>query len=313
LLTLTRNSEARSTSARSELDSLPETPLHAGSGPGLEDVQAAPVKPSLARDLVALTKPRITVTVVATMLAGAHVAARSTGTGIGARSLVLALLGTVLVVSGANALNMYIERDSDRLMSRTRTRPLPSRRMRPALALAVGCVLGAAALPLLFLGGGLVTTALAAAAFVLYVALYTPLKAKTTLALPIGAVPGAIPPLLGWTAVRGAIEPLGLALFAVLFLWQLPHFHAIGTFRAREYERAGLKVLSGTRGPSAARAHAAVEAVVLVGASLAVALLGGAFVAVTLRADAVPARWGKRVFASSIVYLVLLLVALVVG
>lgn len=310
---LTRSSSGEAPSARADEDSL--------------SVASGGRAPSLARDLLALTKPRITSTVVATMLAGAHVAARSTATAVSAGALLLSLAGTVLVVSGANALNMYLERDSDRFMSRTRMRPLPAGRLAPAWALATGLGLGVAALPLLWVGGGVTTAALAAFAFAAYVGVYTPLKRVTSFALPVGAIPGAIPPLLGWTTVRGAIEPVGLLLFALMFLWQLPHFHAIGAFRAREYERAGLRLLISERGPRVTRVHAIVEAALLLPVTLGIVALGGAgaifgvaatvlgvaFVAMTARADEVPARWGKRVFATSIGYLVLVLVALVAG
>jgi heme o synthase len=286
-------------------------------------------KASFAADLVALTKPRITVMVVATMLGGAWLAERA---GKGHRSiaeLVTALAGTVLVVSGANTLNMYLERDSDRLMARTKNRPLPAGRMAPAVALWFGLALSAVSVPLLTFGVNAVTGLLAAVALVSYVLLYTPLKRKTTLSLLIGAVPGAIPPLLGWTTVAGRVQWPGVLLFAVLFFWQVPHFLAIATFRREDYRRAGLKVLPVERGDRVTRHHIVGYLAVLVLVSLllvpfgiggtgylvAAAALGAAFFAVGawgLRPSA-GARWARGLFAVSIVYLVLLLAALMVG
>lgn len=290
-------------------------------------------RPSLARDLVALTKPRITTTVVATMLAGAWVAARyrpepsASATRIDGLSLLGAVLGTALVVSGANALNMYLERASDGLMARTARRPLPEGRMSPRLALVFGLVLGLGALPVLAFAANALTAALAALALVSYVAVYTPMKRVSTWSLPVGAIPGAVPPLLGWTAVRGTLDLAGLALFGVLFVWQLPHFHAIGLFRRREYARAGLKTLAGELGEGRARLHIAFELLVVVGLSLALvplgvagvkyfvaaSVLGAVLLAVGLRPLAPVERWGRALFGTSVLYLVLLMLALVVG
>jgi protoheme IX farnesyltransferase len=315
-----------------------------GEQPGVDDEldELTPTEPpverglrphSLARDLVALTKPRITTTVVATMLAGAWVAARyrpdpgSLPTRIEGPSLLGAVLGTALVVSGANALNMYLERGSDGLMARTARRPLPQGRMSPRLALVFGLVLGLGSLPLLALAANTLTAALAALALVSYVAVYTPMKRVSTWSLPVGAIPGAVPPLLGWTAVRGTLDLAGLALFGVLFVWQLPHFHAIGLFRRREYARAGLKTLAGELGEGRARLHIALELFVVVALSLALvplgvagvkylvaaSVLGVVLLAVGLRPLAPVERWGRALFGTSVLYLVLLMLALVVG
>lgn len=281
-------------------------------------------------DLVALTKPRITTMVVATMLGGIWLADRAAHAA-GARTprpatLALAVIGTALIVSGANALNMYIERDSDRLMERTRNRPLPTGRIAPAVALWFGMALSALSVPLLTFGVNAVTGLLAAIALVSYVLLYTPLKRTTTLSLLIGAVPGAIPPLLGWTAVAGRVEWPGVLLFGVLFFWQVPHFLAIATFRSEDYKRAGLKVLPVERGDRVTRHHivgylAALVAVTLLLVPMGVGgplylgvavVLGAAFFgfgAWGLRPTA-GARWARGLFVTSIVYLVLLLAAL---
>src|SRR5262245_5371775 len=174
----------------------------------------------------------------------------TTATGLylapGARplQLVLAALGGVaLIVAGANALNMYLERDVDALMARTKNRPLPSGRMEPSVALWFGIGCSAVAVPAITWLVNPLTGFLAALSLVLYVCAYTPLKRRSTAALLVGAVPGAMPPLLGWTAVTGSLDAPGLALFLTLYVWQLPHFIAISMFRAEDYARAGLKVV----------------------------------------------------------------------
>ncbi|WP_437717874.1 heme o synthase [Sorangium sp. So ce448] len=293
-----------------------------------------------AADLVSLTKPRITRMVVATMLGGMWVASRYLRAGLAGEAaieraavppaqLALALLGTALVVSGANALNMYIERDTDLLMARTRSRPLPARRLSPELALWFGIALSAASIPVLFLGVNAITGVLAAVALLSYVLVYTPLKRRTTLSLPIGAIPGAIPPLLGWTSVTGQIDAPGFLLFAVMFLWQIPHFLAISLFRQDEYQRAGLKVLPLEKGDLTTRRHIVGYLALLVLSSVlfvplgvagpvylgAAVLLGGAFFGLGvygLRAGT-GARWARQVFFASMVYLVLLFAALMIG
>jgi protoheme IX farnesyltransferase len=280
----------------------------------------------LARDLFALTKPRITSLVLLTGAAGAWLAPGH----VAGRTLLLSLLATALIVGAANALNMWWERDVDALMARTRSRPLPAGRMSPDVALAFGLGLAVVAAPLLFLVN-LATGLLGLVALVSYVAIYTPLKRHTHLALLVGAVPGAIPPLLGWTTVTGSLGLGGALLFAVLFLWQVPHFAAISIFRAEDYARAGLQVVSVQHGERAARRTIAAWTVLLVGASLAfvpfglagrayaviAGLLGAVFLALALRGLRVAPgfevrRWAKRVFAFSIPYLVLLVMALLV-
>lgn len=290
-------------------------------------------------DLIALTKPRVTGLVIATTGCGIWLAARMQSThrlGLGASAiapswstLCLAMLGTILVVSGANALNMYLERDTDALMERTRKRPLPSGRLSPELALWFGIALSSSALSILFSAVNVMTGALAAFALGVYVLLYTPLKRVTTAALPIGAVPGAIPPLLGWTAVTARPDAPGVALFSILFLWQIPHFLAIATFRRGDYQRAGLKVLPVVRGDRTTRIHILLYLPALIATSFVLPFLGvtglfytvaaavlglGFFVfgALGLRPSA-GNRWARWLFAISIVYLVFLLTALLIS
>jgi protoheme IX farnesyltransferase len=281
------------------------------------------------RDLVMLTKPRITVIVVATCAAGMAIAPVK----IAGSTLALALLGTALSVASANALNMWWERDTDGLMARTRQRPLPAGRMAPDVALFFGLALGASALPMLVAVNAL-TAGLGLVALVTYVLCYTPLKRQTSLALWVGAVPGAMPPLMGWTSATGSLWTSslrgmgGVLLFLFLFAWQLPHFNAIALFRADDYAKAGLKVVSVERGPRAAKWQIAGYSVLLVAVSAALVVtrvaglafelstltLGALFLVLAaygLRARA-GAGWAKGVFAYSIVYLTLLLAILVV-
>jgi protoheme IX farnesyltransferase len=223
---------------------------------------------------------------------------------------------------------MYLERDVDGLMRRTRTRPLPQGRVAPEMAVAIGAALAAAALPLMIVGGNLLTGVLGAAAFVIYVWVYTPMKRRSPAALYVGAVPGAIPPLMGWTAATGELGAAGLVLFAVLFLWQVPHFVAIALYRSDEYAAAGFQTLPVARGERRSLVHAAVCAGALVVASLllgpagaagwiyltAAMLLGGAFFGYSLRGfgAAAPRRWARSLFLASLVYLPLLFGALAV-
>lgn len=277
---------------------------------------------SWTADLVRLTKPRITGLVVATFGGALWLAPGTLETG----RVLLALAGTVLIVGAANALNMYYERDADALMARTRHRPLPAGRMAPEVALALGAALAAAAVPLLLVGANLLTAYLGLLAFVLYVWAYTPLKRRSSLALFVGAIPGALPPLMGWTTATGRLDAGGLSLFAILFFWQVPHFLAIALFRAEDYEQAGFRVMPQTMGQRATRLFIVGFSVALVGATwlpitFGVAgwpyagmalLLGAIFVGWSFagfRATA-PGAWARSLFLASIVYLTLLFLGL---
>jgi protoheme IX farnesyltransferase len=298
-----------------------------------EPATAAPLAvptslPIAPADLIALAKPRITAMVLLTTAGGLWLGHAYGAPELPLRSLtvVLALLGTALVVSGANALNMVMERDIDARMTRTRLRPLPAGRMAPRVALIFGVVTSVVSLPILAFGVNATTALLAALANLLYVLAYTPLKQRSHWALQVGAVPGAIPPLLGWTAATGRIDWAGLALFAVLFFWQIPHFHAIALFRKQDYARAGLVVLPNVEGDDLTR-HAIVRytGVLFVTSLLlaplgvahglylgAAAVLGTVFLAVAclgLRKDAT-VRSARAAFGVSLVYLIGLFAAL---
>ena len=273
-------------------------------------------------DFVMLAKPRVTLLVIITMVGGMFLAPDQ----VKLWPAVFATLGTVLIVAGANALNMYLERDVDRHMQRTENRPLPAGRMTPHAALLFGVVTSVGAGPLLLWSTNVPATVLAVAANLSYVGLYTPLKPRTWLALIVGAVPGAIPPLLGYVAVRGGVDLAGLALFLVLFVWQIPHFHAIALFRRTEYARAGLVVLPNARGIAATKLHIAATTAVLLFVSLLPFLTGmvgplyvpaASFLGVVLFGWALVGlrpeagdKWARSFFGASLPYVVLLFAAL---
>ena len=168
---------------------------------------------------------------------------------IGAARTVLLLFGTALLVGSANTLNCWYERETDGLMNRTRNRPLPAGRLDPSVALALGIVGAAFAIPILSFAINPLTALLGAIAHATYVLVYTPLKKVSPWALEVGAIPGAIPPLMGWTAATGTLSLPGWFLFGILFFWQIPHFLAIAIYLEADYRRGGFKVFSVERGP----------------------------------------------------------------
>jgi protoheme IX farnesyltransferase len=191
-------------------------------------------------DYIALTKPRLNFLVVATSAAGYYLGGAG-GPDLGRMGLTVA--GTALVAGGAAALNQVYERDTDRLMQRTRTRPLPDGRIAPAEARLFGVVLAALGLAILGACANLLSAALAAATIIIYLAVYTPLKRRSPSATLVGAVPGALPPLIGWTASHGSVSAGGAALFVIVFLWQIPHFMAIAWLYRDDYGKAGFPML----------------------------------------------------------------------
>jgi len=193
-------------------------------------------------DYLELTKPRISVLVLFTVAAGGYLAA---GTALDVVALFHAVIGTALVASGASALNQWLERHRDGLMRRTENRPLPAGRVQPAEAMIFGFALGVAGV--VYLGVSLRqpwAALLAAATFISYVFVYTPLKPRTTLNTLVGAIPGAMPPLIGWVALRGSVSWEALTLFLILFLWQVPHFLAIAWIYRDDYAQGGHRMLT---------------------------------------------------------------------
>lgn len=191
-------------------------------------------------DFLQLSKPRLNALAVATTLGGYYMAGGGNGD---MTRLFHTIVGTAFVAGGSAAFNQYYERVTDGLMRRTRLRPLPDGRMPPADALAFASGISLVGLVQLAVGASLMAAAVALVTLVSYVAIYTPLKRRTSFATVVGAVPGALPPLIGWAAVRGSLDPIALALFAIGFLWQMPHFLAIAWLYRADYERAGFPLL----------------------------------------------------------------------
>lgn len=200
-------------------------------------------EPSVIASYVALTKPRITVFVVMTAFVGFVAGTRGPLSGIDVVLLLNTLLGTALVASGTSAFNQVWEKDLDGRMARTAARPLPSGRLPLAGAAIFAGALSVAGLVELFLFTNGITAALAAFTLVSYVCVYTPMKTRSPASTIVGAIPGALPPLGGYTAAAGAVGLPGLALFAILFVWQLPHFFAIGWRHRVDYAKAGVVIL----------------------------------------------------------------------
>jgi protoheme IX farnesyltransferase len=196
---------------------------------------------SIVGDYIALTKPRLNFLVVATSAAGYYLGAART---IDAAAMAQAVAGTALVAGGAAVLNQLYERDTDALMRRTRLRPLPAGRVTPADARNFGFALSAAGLALLALRANWLAAALALATIIVYLAVYTPMKRRTPMATLVGAIPGALPALIGWTASHGGVALGGAALFAIVFLWQIPHFMAIAWLYRDDYGKAGFPMLA---------------------------------------------------------------------
>ena len=195
---------------------------------------------TIVADYVALTKPRLNFLVVASSAAAYYLGA---GGRPDAGAMALAVAGTALVAGGAAALNQVLERDTDALMRRTRLRPLPDGRVTPADARVFGLVLALAGLALLASRTNLLAAALALVTLLVYLAVYTPMKRRSPVATLIGAVPGALPPLIGWAAAHGSLARGGVSLFAIVFLWQIPHFMAIAWLYRDDYRKAGFPML----------------------------------------------------------------------
>lgn len=276
------------------------------------------------RDLVALTKVRINLLNLWMMAGGMWLAPGTTPPTV----IVTALVGTALVIAGSGTLNCYLERDVDALMKRTRNRPLPTGRIAPQTALTMGLVLSFLGIPLLTFGVNPLTGLLGAVALVSYVLVYTPMKRKTPHALILGAFPGAMPPLMGWTAATNSLDAPGIILFSVLFLWQLPHFLALSLYLKDDYALAGIRVAPLVQGEEKTRfdivrytfATVAVSMLLypfklagvfylVTAAVLGVVFLGWAFWG--LRANPGP-RWSRSMFLVSIAYLTILFTVLMI-
>lgn len=280
--------------------------------------------PGVARDLVALTKPRIISLLLVTTVAPMYIA--------GTPSLVLVLLvslGGYLMAGGANAVNMYIDRDIDDVMTRTRLRPIPSGRMTPIAVLAFGVALASAATFLLAMFVNVLTAALALGGFYFYVFIYTRwLKRSSPQNIVIGGAAGAFPPLVGWAAVTGSLDLTAVYLFLIVFYWTPPHFWALALNKQADYGHARVPMAPLVWGERETRVQMVWYSVVLVALTIlpvafsafgwiyaaAATLLGARFlwdvIAVRRAADFVRPAW--RLYGYSLLYLALIFVAMAV-
>ncbi len=275
-------------------------------------------------DFAQLVKARLTFLVLITTAVGFYAGWQGA---MNFLALGHAVLGTALAAAGAAALNQWWEHKFDAVMQRTRSRPIPSGRMLPREGLIAGTLLGVAGVGYLLVAVNVLSAILAAATIAIYLFAYTPLKRVSTANTLVGAVPGALPPLIGWAAARNDLALPAWTLFAILFFWQLPHFFAIGWMYREDYARAGFVMLSG-RDPEGARTgqNSVFFTLLLLLASLTpvwfglsnrldllIAIsLGGVFMTVALRFQREPSlTTARQLFFGSIIYLPLLLAALV--
>jgi protoheme IX farnesyltransferase len=280
---------------------------------------------SRAADYLALTKPRLNLLVLVTTLAGLYLASPE---GLPLPLSLHTLVGTALVAAGAAALNQVWERDTDQMMSRTSTRPLPSGRLGIAEATFFGVLLSIVGIAELAIAVNPISAAVATLTLTSYVFVYTPLKRRSSLSTLVGAVPGALPPVIGWVAVTGSLTLPAFVLFGIQFFWQMPHFLAIAWMYRDDYARAEIPLLpvtesSGRRTGQQALLYAAAlwpvsllpAAVGLAGTpySLVATALGFAFIAqAALFARHRSMITARRLFLISITYLPLLWAALVI-
>ena len=291
----------------------------------VENAKQAFAKRKLIADLFELVKARLTALVLLTTAVGFYLGSKDP---VDYGALFRVVFGTAAAAAGAAALNQWWERKADALMNRTKMRPVPAGRMRPSEALVLGLVLSAFGVVYLALACNALSAILAAITITIYIFGYTPLKRASTANTLVGAIPGAIPPVIGWAAARGVIDAGAESLFAILLLWQLPHFFAIAWMYRDDYSRAGFRMISNddlTGERSASQSVLFCILLLILGglpafigvvsyAYLAIELvLGGLFVAVAMRFLRIRTREAARLlFITSIVYLPLLLAALVV-
>ncbi|PYL09389.1 MAG: protoheme IX farnesyltransferase [Verrucomicrobia bacterium] len=290
----------------------------------IENPTVAPSRRRFASDLAELVKARLTLLVLLTTAVGFYL---GSGSPIDYRALFHVVFGTAAAAAGAAALNQWWERRADALMRRTRTRPIPAGRMPPLQALALGAGLSIFGVVYLAIVCNALSAVLTAITIAIYIFAYTPLKRASTANTAVGAIPGAIPPVIGWAAARGDIGGGAWSLFAIVFLWQLPHFFAIAWMCREDYARAGFRMISSDdrSGERSASQSVFFCILLLVMAGLpaflgiansayllAELVLGALFVAVAMHFLRLRTTSAARLlFIASIAYLPLLLAALV--
>ena len=291
-----------------------------------DQTQVRRSRSGLIRDLVELVKARLTLLVLVTTAVGFYLGAEGP---VNFAALLHTVFGTAAAAAGAAALNQWWEYNLDAVMQRTRSRPLPSGRMRPRDAFILGSALSIFGVAYLAFVSNALSAALAAITIIIYIFAYTPLKRVSTFNTALGAVPGALPPMIGWAAARGTLNAGAWMLFAILFFWQLPHFFAIAWMYRDDYARAGFQMISsddrtGERSASQSvffcmllfivAGLPAFLGIATVFYLLAELILGALFVAVAMRFLKTRARAdARRLFITSIIYLPLLLGALVLS
>jgi len=278
------------------------------------------------RDLFELVKARLTLLVLLTTAVGFYLGAER---GINWLALLHTVLGTAAAAAGAAALNQWWEYKLDAMMQRTRTRPVPAGRMRPTEAVAIGSAFSILGVVYLAFVCNALSAALTAITIIIYIFAYTPLKLVSTFNTALGAIPGALPPMIGWAAARGTLNAGAWMLFAILFFWQLPHFFAIAWMYRDDYARAGFQMIASDDRTGARSASQSVFfcmilfvvaglpaflGIATVFYLLAELILGGIFIAVAMRflKTCAPAD-ARRLFITSIIYLPMLLGALVLS
>jgi heme o synthase len=290
----------------------------------IENPTLASSRHGLVSDLAELVKARLTLLVLLTTAVGFYLGSE---TPVDYRALFNTVFGTAAAAAGASALNQWWERRSDALMRRTRTRPIPAGRMSPPQALALGAALSVFGVVYLAVVCNALSAALTAITITIYIFAYTPLKRASTANTAVGAIPGAIPPMIGWAAARGDVNAGAWSLFVIVFLWQLPHFFAIAWMYREDYLRAGFRMISSDDASGERSASQSVFFCILllilaglpafVGIAtyayeLIELLLGAIFVAVAMRFLRLRTQSAARLlFIVSIAYLPLLLAALV--
>jgi protoheme IX farnesyltransferase len=290
----------------------------------IEDPTVASSRRNVVGDLAELVKARLTLLVLLTTAVGFYVGSEGP---VDYMALVHVVFGTAAAAAGASALNQWWERAADALMRRTKTRPVPAGRMPALQALTLGIGLSIFGVVYLAIVCNVLSAALTAITIAIYIFAYTPMKRASTANTAVGAIPGAIPPMIGWAAARGNIGPGAWSLFAIIFLWQLPHFFAIAWMYRDDYSRAGFRMISSDDRTGERSASQSVFFCILLlviaglpaflgianfGYIAAEIVLGGFFVAVAMRFLRLRTPGAARsLFFASIVYLPLLLGALV--
>jgi protoheme IX farnesyltransferase len=276
------------------------------------------ISPSFIDDLIDLTKPRLSALVIATATLGQLMAPGEITFFKG----LISILATSLLVAGACTINCYVERDIDKLMRRTKNRPLPDGRLNNSISLYLGVFLIAITLPTLYFIANPLTMILGLIATVFYIFIYTPMKLKSTWALFMGAIPGAMPPLMGWTTVTNNLDQMGLILFGLLFIWQLPHFLAISIFHKEDYDNAGIQIVPTSEGVGPTKLRIYLYTLMLFAVVFTpltintlskdyfwpAAILSGSFFILTAmgllyKTDALNRRWAKNYFWGTLIYL----------